>query len=61
MKVKRVNPKNSHCKEKNIIFFYSGSHFMMHISQIFMLCTYETGRKRFSVPENSFKNPTKSN
>ena len=34
---------------------------MMHISQIFMLCTYETGRKRFSVPENSFKNPTKSN
>ena len=34
---------------------------MMHISQIFMLYTYETGRKRFSVPDNIFKNSTKSN
>lgn len=59
--VKRVNPKSSHCKEKIILFFYCGNHFMMYISQIFMLYTYETGRKRFSVPENIFKNSTKSN
>lgn len=50
--VERVNPKSSHCKGKNCLpFFYCGNHFMMHVSQIFMLYTYETGRKRFSVPE----------
>ena len=37
--VKRVNPKSSHCKEKIILFFYCGNHFMMYISQIIVLYT----------------------